>query len=157
MTPEQQLLLNQLQDIALPDPIGWWPLSHLVWVVIVGMTGFLSGFIWYKIDQRRRLFYRKEAQTELNNILAADITPSEKLLKLNALLKQVAITYYGRQAVAVLTGAAWQDFLKHNCVSIAQPDELDNLLKKAYAQQATEDDLQRFADYAQKWIKGHHQ
>ena len=157
MTPEQQLLLSQLQDIALPDPIGWWPLSHLVWVVIVGMTGFLSGFIWYKIDQHRRLFYRKEAQTKLQKILASKTSPSEKLLKLNTLLKQVTITYYGRQEVAALTGKTWQDFLKRNCVSISQPDDLDALLKKAYAQQATEEDLQRFADYAQKWIKGHHQ
>jgi len=160
MTPEQQALLSQLQDIALPDPIGWWPLSHLAWVVIVGLTGFLSGFIWYKLDQRRRHFYRKEAQQKLLDILnspESTTSPSEKILKINALLKQVVMTYYDRQETAALKGQDWFQFLKDHCVSLSQPKALPNILQQAYAHQADFTALQTFADYAQKWIKGHHQ
>lgn len=157
MTPEQQALLAQLQDIALPDPIGWWPLSHLAWVVIVGISGFLSGFIWYKIDQKRRHFYRKEAQHSLASILQSGMSANDKILQINALLKQVAITYYGRQETAPLSGQTWLDFLKSNCVTVPQPESLLNILHSAYAGKADDSALQTFADYAQKWIKGHHQ
>jgi len=157
ITPEQQVLLSQLQDIALPDPIGWWPLSHLAWVLIVGISGFLSGFIWYKMDKKRRHYYRKEAQQQLKAILQSKATSSEKILRINALLKQAAITYYGRQETAALSGQAWVEFLKTYCVSIPQPVHLLAILQKAYAAQATADDLQILSDYAQKWLKGHHQ
>lgn len=156
MTPEQQALLAQLQDIALPDPIGWWPLSHLAWVLITGFTGLLSGFIWYKIDQHRRNAYRKEAQNRLMDILNSTTTPSDKILQINKLLKQVALTYYGRHDTARLSGDAWRAFLKTNCVSIPQPEDWQKILQNAYAQKATKSELQRFADYAERWIKGHH-
>ena len=155
--------LNQLKDIQLPDPVGWWPLAFSWWVVIFSFVVIVLFAVWFIQDRHRRNAYRREAQAQLIAIENdSNLSAQMKILQINALLKQVAITVYGRQTIAALSEQAWVDFLKKNAQFITQPAELKSLLAQAYQpiDSIPPADLQRALNtlqgYAQQWIKGHH-
>jgi cbb3-type cytochrome oxidase subunit 3 len=165
LTEQQQQLLNQLQDIQLPDPIGWWPLSYTWWLLIFMVSSLLVGLIWYYFDQKKRNAYRIEALAHLNTLENQPNNPNQQLLEINRLLKQVALTCYPRTEVAALNDQAWLDFLAKTAAHVKQPDHLLAILKRGYqppnqnpiqAQEA-QYALNQFKQYAQAWIKGHHQ
>jgi len=158
MDPKTAQLLSQLKDIQVPDPVGWWPLSQTLIGVFVGLGGILIGLIWYYLNQRKNNRYRQEAMSALNKALAAANTPQEKLQIANKLLKQVAITNYGRHTVANLSGQAWVNFLHKTALYINQPDSLQDTLESIYRPSASlsEAETQQTLTYAMKWIKGHH-
>lgn len=168
LTEQQQALLNQLQDIQLPDPVSWWPLAFSWWILILSVTSILIGLVWYFVEQRKRNAYRREAQEALRLILhpkASNVSINEQVLAINSLLKQVALTAYGRVNVAKLSGQAWLDFLQQNASYIEQPVALKELFTLAYQTPTTDKTesknnqalLTAWQIYAEKWIKGHHQ
>ncbi len=168
LTEQQQAVLNQLQDIQLPDPISWWPLAFSWWILILSVTSMLIGIAWYFREQRKRNAYRQEAQEALSLIMhpkESNVSINEQVLAINSLLKQVALTTYGRENVAKLSDQAWLDFLQKNASYIEQPIALKALFKLAYQAPTTDETqlkndqalLRTWQNYAEKWIKGHHQ
>lgn len=168
LTEQQQAVLNQLQDIQLPEPISWWPLAFSWWILILSITSILIGLVWYFVEQRKRNAYRREAQQTLTLIMqpkASNVSINEQILAINGLLKQVALTAYGRVNVAKLSDQAWLDFLKKNASYIEQPVALKELFTLAYKAPTTDETqlknnqalLTAWQIYAEKWIKGHHQ
>ncbi len=165
LTEQQLQLLNQLEDIQLPDPIGWWPLSYAWWLLIFMFGTLLIGAIWYYFDQKKRNAYRTEALTYLNQLESEPNNPNQQLLEINALLKRVALTCYPRTEVASLNEQAWLLFLANSAQHIKQPESLADILQRAY-QAPSQDPVQhqmdinalnKFKRYAAQWIKGHHQ
>ena len=117
--------LSQLHDILLPDPITWWPLSFSWWVLIISVAALLFTAIWILYDRHKRNAYRREALANLTTIENNQTLDSQqKVLQINALLKQVAITLYGRQTVTKLNEQAWLEFLKSTAQFIPQPPEI---------------------------------
>lgn len=158
MTPEMQNALNQLNDIALPPAIGWWPLAFSWWILLLSVTSILIGIAWYIREQRRRNAYRKQALSQLEQIMHSPQSDSEKIQHINRLLKQVALTAYGRARVAQLQQTQWLQFLKHNANYIQQPERLGHAVLLGYGpQQEAKQELTLFYQYAKRWIKGHHQ
>jgi len=165
LTEQQLQLLNQLEDIQLPDPIGWWPLSYSWWLLIFMFGTLLIGVIWYYFDQKKRNAYRTEALDRLNQLESSPEHPNQQLLAVNALLKQVALTSYPRTEVASLTANEWLHFLAKTAKHIKQPEPLAEILQRAYqapSQDSTQQQmdinaLNQFKRYAAQWIKGHHQ
>lgn len=168
LSEQQQAVLDQLQEIELPDPIGWWPLAISWWILILSIVSTLIGMVWYFREQRKRNAYRREALHALTLILhptAPNVTLNEQVLAINRLLKQVALTAYGRVNVAKLNDQAWLDFLKQKASYIEQPTSLKAISNLAYKapnrdSQALKEEqklLNTWQLYAQKWIKGHHQ
>lgn len=158
LSPEATQALQQLNDIALPEPISWWPLAFSWWILLLGVISILIGIAWYFIDLKRRNVYRKEAQQQLEKIMQSTAADSQKIQSINSLLKQVALTAYGRKRVAELYHQDWIKFLAKNANYIPQPAQLESILTLSYsAQNELPTELKTFYDYAQKWIKGHHQ
>lgn len=161
MTPE---LLNQLHDIQLPEPIGWWPLAFSWWIMIFSVTSILIGVLWYYFDLKRRNAYRVTAASKLAEIMDdARTLELEKISRINRLLKQVALTAYGRNKTAALQSQDWVRFLHTSCSYIEQPEDLRNILDMGYKNYAEvygqdiQGALKTLNEYAKKWIKGHHQ
>lgn len=155
--------LSQLHDILLPDPISWWPLSYSWWVLIFSISALLFAALWFLFDRHKRNAYRREALANLIIIEGnANLNPQQKILQINALLKQVAITLYGRQTVTALNEKSWLKFLKSTAQFIEQPSELNQIITQAYqpAERLNSADLTQalntWQGYAQQWIKGHH-
>ena len=160
----QQELLYQLHDIQLPDPVGWWPLAFSWWILIFSVTSILIGMLWYYLDLKKRNAYRADALQKLQDILNSPIIlPGDKIAALNTLLKQVAITAYGRKQTAALQSQDWVTFLADNCNYIKPPASLLHDIEIGYKNQHTvlehekQQALESLADYTRKWIKGHHQ
>ena len=168
LTEQQQAVLNQLQDINLPEPITWWPLAFSWWMLIFSVGSILMGAAWYFREQRKRNAYRREAHEALSQIMhpkESNMRINEQVMAINSLLKQVALTTYGRVNVAALNDQAWLDFLKQNASYIDQPIALKEVFKLAYQAPTTDVNqlkanqqlLNAWQQYAEKWIKGHHQ
>ena len=155
--------LNQLKDIHLPDPIGWWPLAFSWWVLIFSLSAIVFALVWFLLDRHKRNAYRREALAEIKRIQTGTQTDvAEQILHINALLKQVAITVYGRQTVAHLSEQSWLDFLHETANFVRQPDNALEILQQAYQGNAQKTDAElnglalSWRNYAQQWIKGHH-
>ncbi len=151
-------LLSQLNDIYIPEAVGWWPPSQTLVGLFVGLGGIIIGLSWYWWKQRRLNRYRGQAMDLFHQALAEATDPHQQIQATNALLKQVAITHYGRPQVAALNGQAWLDFLQKTASYIEQPEALQRFVSAHYHPQIDLDDLEIKAclDYAAKWIKGHH-
>jgi len=158
MDPKTAQLLSQLRDIQVPDPVGWWPLSQTIIGLLVGLGGIFIGLTWYYWNQRKNNRYRQEAMATFKKAMVSASTSQEKLQIANQLLKQVAITNYGRHTVAKLSGQAWIDFLRQTALYIDQPESLQTSLESIYrpALSLPEAEVEQTLDYAMQWIKGHH-
>ncbi|GAB6068965.1 hypothetical protein JCM30760_00620 [Thiomicrorhabdus hydrogeniphila] len=169
----QNPLLEQLKDIQLPDPIGWWPLAFSWWILIFSITSIVIGIAWYYFDLKRRNIYRRTAIDHIDEIMQQnDLSDNDKISAINAVVKQVALTAYGRLITASLHDQAWLKFLSETASYIPQPDHLQDALNYAYKANKEneanemEDTVQTISskqavriwqEYAKKWIKGHHQ
>lgn len=156
--PEFAQALANLHDIVIPDPVGWWPPSSGLIGLLVGGSGLLIGLTWYYWMQRRQNQYRRQAKTLFEQAMLNTETPQQKILVANKLLKQVAITNYGRRRVASLNGKEWIQFLKSTALYIDQPNHLQTHFEAAYQPNFEWDaiEMEQTLDYAQSWIKGHH-
>lgn len=156
--PQLSNALASLHDIVIPDPVGWWPPSIGLVGLLVGVGGLTIGLIWYYLTQRKQNQYRRQAKEVFDQVIAEAGTPQQKLLLANKLLKQVAITNYGRRQVASLRGEAWVKFLKSTALHIDQPKQLQIHLEAAYQPHIEFNDIEidETLQYAQSWIKGHH-
>lgn len=153
----QQALLAQLHDIQIPDPVYWWPLPMSVWSMLVAFLGLAIGLVWYLWNRHKNNRYRREALAQLPTLLAQHDSPSQKIMALNHLLKQVAITHYGRTRVAPLTGQAWVDFLHQTALYLNPPENLVELFAAGYQERnIAPQQLDALIDYAKAWMKGHH-
>ncbi len=157
-------LLSQLHDIQLPDPIGWWPLAFSWWILIFSVTSILVGVLWYYLDLKRRNAYRVTADRLLQTILSDNtLSDYQKISRINRLLKQVALTAYGRSKTAALQSEDWVHFLSDTSSYIPQPENLAEIIEISYMDEHADKSPQiqqatrTLADYAHKWIKGHHQ
>ncbi|MEN3792341.1 DUF4381 domain-containing protein [Fulvimarina sp. MAC3] len=105
VSPQTLAKLDQLRDIHLPEPIGWWPLAP-GWWALIGLIFILavSVLVWMMIRRRSARFL---ALRELEAIEPE--RNGEFLTKLSSLLRRVA----RRRSAGpdVLTGKAWSAFL----------------------------------------------
>ncbi len=158
ISPEIQALLNQMQDIIVPDAVGWWPLSFSLASVLFGLIGLLIGIFWAVRRSWLENLYRQEAKELYDKAMQQANSPQQKLEIANRLLKQVAITHYGRKNIANLAGKSWTDFLRKTANYIDQPKYLAEYFDGHYQANFDFDDakLTQVLNYTQSWIKGHH-
>ena len=106
--------LQNLNDIVLPEAVGWWPLAVgwylLFGVLLVVLTWFTYTWVRRWINNR----YRRVALQQLQ-LLAEDIRNTDNrdtgLRQIPVLLKRTALSVYPRSQLASLTGRNWHDFL----------------------------------------------
>lgn len=105
--------LANLADIQLPDPVASWPPAPGWWLLAVLVIALLVGLIYWLARRYRRQAWRREAQAKLAHLEAkkTDLNPISLTSELSGLLKQVAITRFGRHHTASLNGEAWLRFL----------------------------------------------
>lgn len=148
--------LEQLEDIIIPPAVGWWPLASSVWISLILILGVTVALVWYFRLRHKQRLYRRVAKQVLQK---TDQTNDQQfLIEINQLLKQVAITTYGRQACAHLDNQAWLDFLHNKAQFIKMPVALKRLNQRYQPDlpALTHQEKQQIQRYVQRWIAGHH-
>lgn len=123
--------LQNLNDIVLPETVGWWPLAS-GWYFLIGIL--LVILAWLTYTSVRRWInnrYRRAALQQLQ-LLADDIQNTHKrvtgLRQIPVLLKRTALSVYPRGDLASLTGKDWHDFLNSKVSKPSFPEATACLL-----------------------------
>jgi hypothetical protein len=102
--------LSQLHDIQLPAPIGFWPIAWGWWaLLILIISAIVVSAIWWRRN-RYRFFAKKQLTTYFHDYQQNN-NHHLYCQQAASLLRQLAITHYGRQMVSNLNGTEWIIFL----------------------------------------------
>ena len=152
----EQELLSQLKDIVEPMPIGWWPLAIGWWLLAVLILVLLISLGYWLVRRHRQNRFRKLALRELAKIqqhYQAQPAPQAHVAALNGLLKQVAITRYGRAQVSSLHGEHWCRFLSDQAPGVDFMNGPGALLGNAHYQPSQDLPLENLTRLARDWIR----
>ncbi len=150
--------LQNLRDIHLPPPIGWWPPAPGWWILaILLLSGIIALGIWL-IRRTRRRRYRRAALVELQTLYQDwqrqrdDIAFAQAA---NRLLKQTALSAFPATDVAALNGADWLDFLDRQLRKprFTEPDV--RALATLYLRNPEPIAADALSDAARYWIRSH--
>ena len=120
MNPED--LIQQLAPLRTPDPIGFWPLAP-VWWVVIGLLVIALSFLCFQLLKRyQRNSYRREALKWLSELQEANSDAQA----LSGALKATALNAYEATSVASLSDESWPNFLRESCSKLSG-DALDVL------------------------------
>ena len=120
MNPED--LIQQLAPLRTPDPIGFWPLAP-VWWVVIGLLVIALSFLCFQLLKRyQRNSYRREALKWLSELQEAN----SDVQALSGALKATALNAYEATSVASLSDESWPNFLRESCSKLSG-DGLDVL------------------------------
>ena len=104
MTTKPELL--PLADVHVQAVPSYWPLAWGWWAVIVAILCLIVLFVISTRHHKQNNLAKNEALNRLKQLKS-----TRDISALNALLKQVALTYFPREEVAKLTGKHWMTFL----------------------------------------------
>lgn len=104
-------LLQQLQDIHLPPPAGWWPPAPGWWLLaglLLVSAGALTFWRYRKFRRNRFMSPARKIHAELGARASND---PAWYAEINQLLKRVARVRYPLHGTDALTGEDWARFL----------------------------------------------
>lgn len=144
-----------LRDIHLPPPVGWWPLAPGWWLValLLLVTMALLAWLWLKRQPRGKPALAL-ALLELERLQGKHASNSNDLLReVSVLLRRIAISQYGRQAVSGLTGVAWVKFLDDKAGRPLFGSRLAHLLTEMPYRPETQAETQALIQAVRMWIR----
>lgn len=150
--------LENLRDIHLPEPIGWWPPAPGWWIVTaLIIAGIIALSIWLRRRVRAR-HYRKLALQQLQNSYQDWQREKNDMAfaqAANRLLKQTALVAFPATEVAALNGADWLDFLDRHLRQprFTEPDV--RALATLYLSKPEPVAVAALHDAAKYWIRSH--
>jgi type II secretory pathway pseudopilin PulG len=169
LTPEQQAALEQLRDIRLPEPIGWWPLAPGWWALAALVLLLAAAALAWSILRRRTRRFAALAELQA---LRARLEASEDAGRdtgegrgestgadasvaadLAALVRRVALSAQGRH-LARLSDRNWAEALAAGRTGL--PPEIASLLAEApYRRPETLDParVKRLLGPTETWIR----
>lgn len=152
--PGLEAALENLADVSLGQTPSIWPLAWGWWLVIVFAILALAGIFWFVAAYIRKHKFKRKALKAITSITNDE---PQALASMHAVLRRVAMHYFGSQEINSLQGDSWQQFLQDKAQftkkiddkSLAQLAQLESSL---YAKEASID----FGDAKQAvtlWIK----
>jgi len=126
--------LAGLADIAVPDPVSWYPQAWGWWVLA---SALFVAVLVLTIRRARRFVadrYRREALREcaaLEARLESESRRAAALVELAVLLKRTALSAWPRAEVASLSGRTWIEFLRRHGGRASVDERIARLLDDA--------------------------
>lgn len=111
MPPVDAAQEASLRAIHLPAEVSWFPPAPGWWGVLVLLMAVVAAGVWLWLRYRRQAFRREALKLLAGLEQRNDLPPLQLLDEISALLKRVAITVHGREAVAGYSGERWLRFL----------------------------------------------
>ncbi|MDF7826122.1 DUF4381 domain-containing protein [Pontiellaceae bacterium B12227] len=144
ITSAENLTLNDLNDIVMPDPVSGWPPAPGVWILQALMLGLVAFFLIRKMSAYRKNAYRRAALTELAQV--------DSVSGIAEILRRVAIHAYGRETVALLKGEDWFQWLEVQG-GFQGSEKVRQALASVYSDEAG--DTSALRQFAEQWIREH--
>jgi hypothetical protein len=145
--------LDQLAPEHAPSAAPWWPLAPGWWGVAA--LCLLAPFLvlaWRRFYGRsRRRTARSTALLELRRIRAR--AQSDVAAQIQRLLRRYALTVFGPDRVAPLTGEAWLDFLTRHGGERFEGEDGRALLRAAYGTAAVAPEREAWLAAAEAFIR----
>lgn len=105
--PQDAASLQNLRDIAVPEPPPLWPPAPGAWVlIIISVAVLLAIALWWR-RTRARNAYRRAGLALLKH--------ARTVQDVNIIVKRVALAAFSRSKVAPLWGDEWVAFLDDTC------------------------------------------
>lgn len=140
--------LANLADIVLTVPPPFWPPATGVWIVAAALAAMLCVALWRGIRRYRANAFLRDADASLAGLASQGWANDADLAEaMSTILKRAALTVYGRERVAGLTGAAWRVFLAQTMPAGASPPLL------AAARETSADETQASIAAARAWLR----
>ncbi|WP_050529570.1 DUF4381 domain-containing protein [Pseudaestuariivita atlantica] len=153
LTPEQQAVLDQLRDIRLPEPVGWWPLAPGWWALAAILLLLVLLALGWSILRRRTRRYQALRELEALRQRLKENPDMSVAGDLAALVRRVALSSQGRR-IAGLSGDDWARELAAGKKGI--PPEMAELLAEMPYRRPetfTRDQVERLFKPAETWIR----
>lgn len=144
-----------LKELALPEPVSWFPATAGWLVVGALLLAILVGLVWWRRRAWQRARYRREALVRIDAMRGS----AEALSELPLVLRTTALAAFPRAEVAGLRGGAWLAWLNEHggCFDPADAESLDLLpYDPRAASKLAPGAMARLVDASRAWVKGHH-
>lgn len=163
MSQNNPASLANLNDIVMPEAVGWWPMAD-GWHVLAGMIVLFVGWYTFRsVKDWRANAYRRAALRELDSLIDDTRDPQSRassLRQLPSLLKRTALSVYPREDVAGLTGEEWFGFLNSK---VGKPpftqNTFETLNRVSYTTgdlgDVSDDAVNALLDACRSWLKHH--
>jgi len=167
MGPEEQALLEQLKDVALPADPGWWPLAIGWWIAILaalivcGVAYFLINRVLKKREQDTWRTMALIEHQRISDEFSTGKNRNKTLAELSVLMRRVALAVQSRRSVASLTDDQWLQSLDIIGETSEYTDGVGNLLYRHQYQrelQIDDDAVSELFELTKSTVKkaGHH-
>ena len=107
--PQDPASLQNLRDIAVPEPPPLWPPAPGVWVLLIVLAAVVAALVVFWRRRRADNAYRRAGLSLLGD--------ARTTRDVNIVLKRVALAVFPRPEVAPLHGDEWAAFLDGSCPS----------------------------------------
>lgn len=97
----------KLADVQLPSIPSLWPLGWGWWLLIAVLVALLLRLFWNRIQKKRHSQAKQQALSELTLLQQKPTISQHDLQQAMTLTKRVAMSYYGRESCASLSGYSW--------------------------------------------------
>jgi hypothetical protein len=146
--------LTQLAPEHAPPPPGWWPPAPGWWVIALLGIAVVAGLVWWRsrgarlatIVQGALWSPRRAALDELRVIRESETDTVSLARAIQNLLRRYALTVFGRERVARLTGEAWLELVTSEGGERLAGAPGRSLLAAAFGGRATDD--------REQWLAG---
>ena len=148
--------LQNLRDIHLPDPVGFWPLAPGWYLLAIILLLLAIGISCLVCRRHRRGRAKRQALLLLHDYerqYAAGTDAAVISAQISELLRRVALVYYPRTRVAGLNGLLWIGFLNETSDKINFTEISGLILDLPYQNKSSGTDLKPLFSSAKAWIK----
>lgn len=143
LTPENSWIAGMAAD-HIPAPAGWWPPAPGWWIVLALCIAAIILLLRWLRNPHRRL--RKLALRELERIEQQQEAPQQVATGIQNVLRRYALSRFGRNRTAKLSGTPWLEFLVTEGAQALAGDAGTNLLAASYGS--------KVPDMRNTWLMG---
>ncbi|MHA3916559.1 DUF4381 domain-containing protein [Halovulum sp. GXIMD14793] len=145
LSPDIAAQLDQLRDIRLPEPIGWWPLASGWWLLIGAICVLiLAALLWNMLRKRTARYL---ALRELEKLKANDTKTFAT--EISVLLRRLAMRK--DRSIGLLKGHDWTAHLTAKGMELSLADYLADAPYAPTPENAPSSEVLRKA--ASQWIR----
>lgn len=141
--------LENFADIVLPEELPWGPIQPGWWVLLATVIMLLGWYAYRRYRHWKRNAYRREAFSKLGSMT--------DLRQLNGIAKQAAISAYPNDAIHLLWGKNWTDYLNSKtskpCFADGDDRLFDDLLTRP--ESSWPEEISSLKEHVYRWLKQH--